>query len=104
MDHGVNEVLGIEKAGDSTLNTPTSSGSGNVVATIILWIGYIEMAAALIISFVYGYQDDGARYYPETEFHAEIFFPILFGGFITGMFFIGFAEVIKLLQKISDNK
>ncbi|MFX3631640.1 MAG: hypothetical protein ACE3L7_14325 [Candidatus Pristimantibacillus sp.] len=58
----------------------------NSVSSILLGIGLLQMLICLIVGFI--------------SLPSSIVWWI--GGFILGMMFIGFAEVIHLLQKIAD--
>ncbi|MBP1996130.1 hypothetical protein [Paenibacillus eucommiae] len=71
--------------------------SRNIFSTILLVIGGLEILVAFIIGIAWGQ--------PESNYGAHNWSITLWwwiGGFISGMVFIGFSEVIHLLQKIYD--
>ncbi len=70
----------------------------NFVGRVLSYIGVMEIAASVILAIVLGFRI--GTY--DSGFAPGIFFPILFGGIVSGMLLIGLAEVIRLLQKISD--
>jgi hypothetical protein len=70
----------------------------NFVGRVLFYIGVAEIIASVILAFVFGF--DVGPY--GQGFAPGIFFSVLIGGIVTGMLAIGLAEVIRLLQKISD--
>lgn len=77
----------------------------NNIARILFMIGIIVMGIGLILGFVlsydsYSFEDE---YFGETysSFHFWTFFTKVLYGFIVGMVFIGFSEIIKLLHEIN---
>ncbi len=70
----------------------------NFVGRVLFYIGVAEIAASVILAIALGFRI-GAY---DSGFAPGTFFPILIGGIVTGMLLIGLAEVIRLLQKISD--
>jgi ABC-type sulfate transport system permease component len=72
----------------------------NFVGRVLFYIGIAEIVASIILAFVLGF-NAGAY---GSEFAPGIFFSVLIGGIVTGMLVIGLAEVIRLLQKISDRQ
>jgi hypothetical protein len=68
----------------------------NSVGKVLRVIGLVQIAAGLIIGLVWGGSND-----PSGEsFNFSVFISCTATGFISGILFIGFAEIIHLLQKI----
>lgn len=71
-------------------------GKRNNVSSILLGVGTFEMILCFIVGFVVGQ--------PEANMHEGYRYiyalPWWIGGFITGMLFLGLAEVIRLLDLI----
>lgn len=72
--------------------------SETTVASILFFIGIAIMVIAFIVGMVLGQPEK----YSNGDANTKIMFICWGTGFISGMTFIGFAEVIKLLQKVSD--
>src|SRR5690606_13527207 len=71
----------------------------NRVAAILYIIGWGVMILGLIFGLVFGRVETGYH----TEIIWPIFFTCLFAGFLCGITWIGFAEIIKLLHSIHLN-
>lgn len=95
MDKIPEEVDEILKIGKKELNARIPET--NNVSMTLFWIGILEM----LIAFIVGIMLNEPEYsLDDRNWNLTL---ICWGtGFISGMTFIGFAEVIKLLQKISD--
>lgn len=68
----------------------------NLVAKILYVIGIVLMVSGLLFGFIFASFD-----FHYGGFISPIFIPWALGGFIFGMLFIGFSEVIKLLHEIN---
>ncbi|WLR57260.1 hypothetical protein LC048_10580 [Mesobacillus subterraneus] len=66
----------------------------NIVAKVLRIIGIVIMIGGFFITLNMGSRAE------EVGLHSGIAWPVLFSSFVTGMLFIGFSEVIALLQKI----
>ena len=71
----------------------------NGVAKILFIIGCIEILIGFILGFVFGYVDTGLY---SKEMVWSIFFMWVLAGFISGITFIGFSEIIMLLHSINS--
>ncbi|WLR51723.1 hypothetical protein LC040_02115 [Bacillus tianshenii] len=69
----------------------------NQVAKILFVIGCSTIGLGVISGFSFGYENTGYR----TEMEWSVFLSWFAAGFISGMLFIGFAEVIHLLHTIN---
>lgn len=65
----------------------------NKVANAIRGIGVLEIMAGLILGAFLGY---------DYEMNWTVFFVWGFAGFVSGIMFIGFAEIIDLLHSINS--
>lgn len=70
----------------------------NTVSKILKIIGILEIIAGFVLGLVLGREEIGFSTYYEWS----IILTWWTIGFVSGMLFIGFSEVIELLQKISD--
>jgi vacuolar-type H+-ATPase subunit I/STV1 len=93
-----NKMLSTAK-GDSEAGTQTLhdlnqavNAQTNTVASVIFFIGIVEIVAGLFLGFYFGYNGNEIRW--------SITSPIWVMGFVSGMMLIGFSEVIKLLHSI----
>lgn len=68
----------------------------NIVAKILFIIGIAQMSIGLIVGLILG----NADYYGVMNW--SIFFTWAVGGFVSGMLFLGFSEIIKLLHMINE--
>lgn len=69
----------------------------NKIASILMWIGIIEIVASFIMGMFLGREDFG--YYQEQVWSLTF---IWWGaGFVSGMFFIGLSEVVEQLHRIN---
>ncbi|MGP4108597.1 hypothetical protein [Virgibacillus sp. L01] len=68
----------------------------NIVAKILFIIGIAQMSIGLIVGLILG----------NADYHGVMNWSIVFmwtiGGFISGMLFLGFSEIIKLLHAINE--
>lgn len=69
----------------------------NGIASALTFIGIMIFIIGFLIGLIYITFGNG-------EDRASFWILLLYwsGAFVTGMLFLGFAEIIKLLQKISD--
>jgi len=65
----------------------------NFIGRCLSYFGAACIAASLVLAVVYGVQGDAGK---------AVF--ALMGGIVTGMLFIGMAEIIRLLQRIGDKR
>ena len=70
----------------------------NGVAKTIKIVGILEMLAGFIIGYFLG--NEGTGY--SSEMHESVFIYWVIIGFVSGMLFIGFSEVIQLLHNINE--
>lgn len=66
----------------------------NKISKVILWIGIIEIVLAFIIGIVSGQPESSY-----DSFQWGVAFTWWAGGFVSGMLFIAFSEVIKILHE-----
>ncbi|GGG15414.1 hypothetical protein GCM10010913_41660 [Paenibacillus aceti] len=66
----------------------------NKIAKVILWIGIIEIFLAFIVGIVSGQPESSY-----DSFHWAIAFTWWVGGFVSGMLFLAFSEVINILHE-----
>ncbi|MFD1040563.1 hypothetical protein ACFQ3N_19485 [Virgibacillus byunsanensis] len=74
----------------------------NVVAKILFTIGVIQIGLGLILGFALANVNTNLNGYYQSVMDWSLFFGWAFGGFVSGMLFIGFYEIIKLLHKINE--
>ena len=67
----------------------------NIVSQVLFFIGIIQIIFGFFCGLVFG--NDALGY---SEFSWSVFFTWLAVGFVSGMLFIGLAEVIKILHDI----
>lgn len=67
----------------------------NVVGKILFYIGIVQIAAGVITGLIIGSLD------PYSIMNWSLFFAWTIGGFISGMLFIGFSEIIWLLHAMN---
>ena len=83
----------------------TRKSSSNIIATNITIIAFIVFAFAFILGIVYGntfktISLDNLK--PKEEFNVLAMFITWGIGAVSGTLLLGFAEIIKLLQRIAD--
>ncbi len=83
-------------------NTNMASTESNKMAKILRVIAVIEIICGFIVGGVLG-DSFGVGYYG-YEFNWGLCIGIIVASFINGIFILGFAEVIQLLQDIKDKK
>lgn len=71
----------------------------NKIAKALFVIGIAEIALCLVFGMIAGQPEHSFE-----DYNITVMLIWWVGGFISGMFIIGFAEVIRLLQDISDKK
>lgn len=83
-------------------NTNMASTESNKMAKILRVIAVIEIICGFIVGGVLG-DTFGVGYYG-YEFNWGLCIGIIVASLISGIFILGFAEVIQLLQDIKDKK
>lgn len=73
----------------------------NSMATILSIIGILEIIASFIVGIIMGDTYQTGIYV--KEFNTLLCIIIIIVGFVTGIFILGFSEVIQKLQNIEDN-
>jgi flagellar basal body-associated protein FliL len=72
----------------------------NSIGKILAIIGFVQILGGFILGMILG-QDDTSY---SSDFSWVLALPWWIGGFVTGMLFIGFAEVIELLHSLNEKK
>lgn len=80
--------------------TEEESSSSNVVSSILKYIAFSIYIGGFIIGLINGNAEVEGYYRDYTEFHLEIAMTYWENAFINGTIFLGFSEVIKLLDAI----
>jgi hypothetical protein len=75
----------------------SSAGNDNGAAIFVAVVGWIIILLGIIFGIVFGPNQSNEYAYPATIIY-------WFVGLIIGTFFIGLAEVIRLLNKIAIRK
>lgn len=78
----------------------TSQNPIATLLTVIAWVSYIGL---FIAGIALGRHEVGT-YYTRTEFSLALALPYWIAGLVSGTLFLGFAEVIKLLTDIKQQK
>lgn len=86
-----NKLLELDVEKDNIENTINQEGNG--IANLFKIIGFIIFIVGAISGFVLGKTG--------YEFNMGIAFALWFGMFLSGMFYIGIGEIIKLLHQIN---
>lgn len=73
----------------------------NKVATVLFGVGVLSIAVGVISGLYYGTQDDFAEF---GQTQARIGWGMVINGAVWGIVFFGFAEIIKLLQGIFNQR
>lgn len=82
------------------LSRPDGNESSNPAAIAVTVIAVLEIVAGFILGFVFGIE----TYHYSTYWNWGIILACWGGGAVSGIFTLGFAEIIKLLQRIADKK
>lgn len=72
----------------------------NVIANFLFIIGIIEIVAGIVLGIIFGTIEVEGYYSSYTSFSWSIFLLWSVGGIISGIIFIGFSEIINLLNRI----
>lgn len=75
--------------------------NNNKTATAVKLIGCLEIICGFILGIVLGDIFETGYYY--KEFNTGLCIGCIVAGFITGIFILGFGEIIQKLQNIEDN-
>ena len=94
------EAMGIKRNDAENRNFNTIQDENNKMAMILRVIAIIEIICGFILGVILG-DTFGVGYYG-YEFNWGICIRIIVAGFINGIFILGFAEVIQLLQDIKS--
>lgn len=73
----------------------------NGVAKTLVFLGYLEIAAGIILGFVLGIQEVDYGFSTREEMNWVVFAIWSGAGFISGMMFIALAEIIELLHRLN---
>ncbi|WP_117161429.1 hypothetical protein [Paraliobacillus sp. X-1268] len=71
----------------------------NKIAKAIFILGIIEMVAGIILGIFLGNEEVSGVYGSYNEFSWSLFVVCAISGLISGLLFIGFSEIINLLDK-----
>lgn len=96
------EAIGIKENDNENRKFNTIQNENNKMTTILRVIAIIEIVCGFILGGILG-DTFGVGYYG-YEFNWGLCIGIIVAGFINGIFILGFAEVIQLLQDIKDKK
>lgn len=79
--------------------------NNNKTATALKFIGYLEIICGFILGIVLGnvFEIERGYYYSYKEFNTGLCVGCIVAGIITGIFILGFGEIIQKLQNIEDN-
>ncbi len=102
----IRSVVG-KTSGNRAENKFDIETKANPVATLLTVIAWIVFIGGFIAGLVFGTREvtEGIYYtYTDTEFSFAIALVYWAVSFISGAMMLGFAEVIKLLQDISDKR
>ncbi len=94
------EAMGIKRNDAENRNFNTTQDENNKMAMILRVIAIIEIICGFILGGILG-DTFGIGYYG-YEFNWGLCIGIIVAGFINGIFILGFAEVIQLLQDIKS--
>lgn len=96
------EAMGIQKNNDTNGDYHIKNNTNNKIAMILRVVAIIEIVCSFIFGGVLG--DIFGIGYHGYDFNWGLFFGILIAGFISGIFILGFAEIIQLLQDIKNSE
>ena len=94
------KAMGIKRNDDENRNFSTTQNENNKMAMILRVIAIIEIICGFIVGAILG--DTFAIGYYGYDFNWGLCIGIVVAGFISGIFILGFAEVIQLLQDIKS--
>lgn len=95
-------AMGINRENNANKDVATKQNSNNKMASILRVIAIIEIVCGFIVGGVLG-DTFGVGYYG-YDYNWGLCIGIIVASFISGIFILGFAEVIQLLQDIKDKK
>lgn len=96
------KAMGIDRNDTENRNFNTTQNENNKMAMMLRVIAVIEIICGFILGGILG-DTFGVGYYG-YEFNWGLCIVIIVAGFINGIFILGFAEVIQLMQDIKDKK
>ncbi|MEJ8777725.1 hypothetical protein [Pseudogracilibacillus sp. ICA-222130] len=76
-------------------------GKSNKTARVFVGLGVAIMIVSVLIGTAIAPTEIRIGAIDRTEFSWGVFFTTAFSGFISGMFFIGMAEIIELLDGLN---
>ena len=94
------KAMGIDRNDTENRNFNTTQNENNKMAMMLRVIAVIEIVCGFILGGILG-DTFGTGYYG-YEFNWGLCIGIVVAGFISGIFILGFAEVIQLLQDIKS--
>lgn len=94
------KAMGIKRNDDENRNFSTTQNENNKMAMILRVIAIIEIICGFIVGAILG--DTFTIGYYGYDFNWGLCIGIVVAGFISGIFILGFAEVIQLLQDIKS--
>ena len=92
------KAMGIDRNDTENRNFNTTQNENNKMAMMLRVIAVIEIVCGSILGGILG-DTFGTGYYG-YEFNWGLCIGIIVAGFINGIFILGFAEVIQLMQDI----
>ena len=95
------EAMGIQRNNDTNGDYRIKNNSNNKIAMILRVVAIIEIVCGFILGCVLG-DTFGIGYYG-YDFNWGLCIGIIIAGFISGIFILGFAEIIQLLQDIKNS-
>lgn len=92
-------AMGINRENNANKNVATKQNSNNKMASILRVIAIIEIVCGFILGGILG-----DTFEIGYDYNLGLCIGIIVASFISGIFILGFAEVIQLLQDIKDKK
>ncbi|QHS23769.1 hypothetical protein GWK91_12780 [Virgibacillus sp. MSP4-1] len=76
--------------------------TNNIIAKALYVIGILEIVAGIILGIAFGNVEVDEYFSSYNEFSWSIFFMWSIAGTVSGVLFIGFSEVIKILENMAN--
>lgn len=92
-------AMGINRENNANKDVATKQNSNNKMASILRVIAIIEIVCGFILGGILG-----DTFEIGYDYNWGLCIGIIVASFISGIFILGFAEVIQLLQDIKDKK
>lgn len=92
-------AMGINRENNANKDVATKQNSNNKMASILRVIAIIEIVCGFILGGILG-----DTFEIGYDYNWGLCIGIIVASFISGIFILGFAEVIQLLQEIKDKK